>query len=57
MIEHSMMNEEEKKVYDLDNRFDQPNGELIQQELISYVSRDGGITKQVYTRRFTGRLY
>lgn len=57
MIEHSMLSEEEKSMYDLDKRFDQPNGELIQQELITYVATDGGITKRVYTRRFTGDDY
>lgn len=57
MIEHSVMNEDEKAVYNLDNIFDQPDGELVQQELVTYVMKEGTMYKRVDTRRFMGNDY
>ena len=55
MIEHSVIDKDDS--YELDNIFEQPDGNIVQQELITYIKKDGVLYKQCSTRRFTDDDY
>lgn len=55
MIEHSVVDKD--NTYHLDTVFDQPDGNIVQQELITYIKKDGVLYKQCSTRRFTDDDY
>lgn len=55
MIEHSVIDKDDS--YELDDIFEQPDGDIVQQELITYIKKDGVLYKQCSTRRFTNDDY
>jgi hypothetical protein len=49
------MSDEER--YPMDNIFEQPDGNIVRQELVTYRYINGIMNKQVNIRRFTGNDY